>query len=425
MAINQNPAMTLNCPNYSGLLYTKGNTATPLLSIIGSRRRIVPSTRFVTGQAFSLPEAKIPAISEAASMVAPEATTITRGQDHNVTQIFQEAVAVSYAKESHMGQLSGVNNAGQVANPASELDFQIAQKMRIIRQDIEKTFVNGKYHEAASDADANQTRGLVEAISSNVIDLGGRALSLWDIAELLVYMTENGAVKNGLVLLCDTVTKFQLAKEADEKGVRLADVSSVYGINVTRVYTPAGEVDLLEGRFLPVGTALVLNLGVVSPVENSTPGKGNFFYEELSKVGAGTRGQLFGQIGLDYGPEFFHGKLTGIAPQFERPGRGITVNVPEAVKTVEVLPELESVNITNTSVNKIAVECTYVGIPTSDPTLTEKYAVAAAPNGKYTDVEKSALTDYVGQFVKVQVTASGTATGVQTSTARKLTAAED
>ena len=43
------------------------------------------------------------------------------------------------------------------------------------------------------------------------------------------------------------------------------------------------------------------------------PGKGVLFYEELSKTGASEKGQIYGQLGLDYGPEEFHGKITGLA----------------------------------------------------------------------------------------------------------------
>ena len=53
--------------------------------------------------------------------------------------------------------------------------------------------------------------------------------------------------------------------------------------------------------------------GIMSPVEQPTPGKGNFFLEELAKVGAGVKYQVFGQIGLDHGPEWYAGKITGLS----------------------------------------------------------------------------------------------------------------
>lgn len=68
-----------------------------------------------------------------------------------MTQIFHESVAVSYAKESNMGTLSGVNIANQEANPINELDFQVAAKMQKVNRDIEYTFINGVFAKATSD----------------------------------------------------------------------------------------------------------------------------------------------------------------------------------------------------------------------------------------------------------------------------------
>jgi len=42
------------------------------------------------------------------------------------------------------------------------------------------------------------------------------------------------------------------------------------------------------------------------------PGKGHFFEEELAKVGAADRRQLYGEIGLEYGNEKAHGVIRGL-----------------------------------------------------------------------------------------------------------------
>lgn len=44
-----------------------------------------------------------------------------------------------------------------------ELAFQVSRRMAKIAQDIEYTFINGKYAKATTDAEANQTRGLLTA----------------------------------------------------------------------------------------------------------------------------------------------------------------------------------------------------------------------------------------------------------------------
>ena len=56
------------------------------------------------------------------------------------------------------------------------------------------------------------------------------------------------------------------------------------------------------------------------------PGKGNFFRELLAKTGAGEKYQIFGQFGLDYANELYHGKITGLATTFTKPqGRKVVL----------------------------------------------------------------------------------------------------
>ena len=110
--------------NYSGLLFNKGNTRTPLSSIIGGRAKITNHVEFVTGQEYTAGgDGSQPEISETASLTAPDASVVTREQKTNVTQIFMESVGISYAKQSNMGTLSGLNVVQQQENPVNELDF--------------------------------------------------------------------------------------------------------------------------------------------------------------------------------------------------------------------------------------------------------------------------------------------------------------
>ena len=64
---------------------------------------------------------------------------------------------------------------------------------------------------------------------------------------------------------------------------------------------------------LPAGTATLFDPSIMAPVHQMVPGKGNFFLEQLSKVGAGETYQIFGQIGLDHGPEWMSAKFTNVS----------------------------------------------------------------------------------------------------------------
>ena len=306
--------------NYSGMLFNKGNTRTPLSSLIGGKMKATNSTEFVVGQNYETAGGAQPEISETASLTAPEASVVTREQMTNVTQIFQETVGVSYAKQSNMGTLSGVNIANQVANPINELDFQVAAKMQKIARDIEYTFINGKYSKATSDATVNKTRGLAAAITSNTKAMAKKPLGLWDVAEMVKKVYESNAPTTGLCLWCDAVTLFQINADAVQNGLTVVPAArEVNGISLSSVVTPIGVVYLYLGECLPAGTALLLDLDVIAPVGQPVPDKGNFFLEPLSKVGAGEKYQIFGQMGLDHGPEWYHGKFTDISTTFETP----------------------------------------------------------------------------------------------------------
>ncbi|MBR1732126.1 MAG: DUF5309 family protein [Alloprevotella sp.] len=317
--------------NYSGMLFNKGNTRTPFSAIIGSRAKQTNHVEFVTGQEYTTGGGAQPAISENASLTAPEPTIITRAQKTNVTQIFHETVGVSYAKESNMGTLAGLNVANQQANPINELDFQTAAKITKVNRDIEFTFIQGVYNKATTDATVNKTRGMVEAIETNVTAMANKPLGLWDIADMVKKVQESNAPYTGLVLWCDAVTMFQINADAVQNGLTVVPAArDINGIALSKVVTPLGEVYLYLGEFLPAGTALLLDFDVIAPVFQPVPGKGNFFLEELAKVGAGRKYQLFGQIGLDHGPEWYHGKWTGIATTFTKPTYSRSVFVSNA-----------------------------------------------------------------------------------------------
>ena len=319
------------CPNYSGLLYNKANTKTPFLNMISGNVKYTNSVEFVTGQYYSSEEGVIPEISETASLTAPTATFVTRKQLSNVTQIFMESVAISYAKQSNMATLSGVNLAGQVANPQNELDFQIARKMEKIKRSIEKTFIQGTYNKATKDNEVNKTRGMVEAISTNVIAAEGAKLDLWLVNQVVDSINNNGGDISNLVILMNSTNLLQLHGNAIELGMPVGqEYMTAYGIQVRDLILPVGTtVKIGLGEFIPEGTALVINQSVIGPVEQPTPGKGNFFLEELAKTGAGTKYQIFGQIGLDHGPEWFHGKITGLSTEFTAPVGQKVVTVTE------------------------------------------------------------------------------------------------
>lgn len=307
-------AMSGNTPNFSGMLFNKGNTKTPFSTMIGAHRKFTNHTEFVTGQEYETAEGSQPNISEAESLTAPDASVLKREQKTNVTQIFQESVGISYGKMSNMGTLSGINVAGQQANPVSEEDFQIAAKMAKIGQDIEYTFLNGKYQKSTGDNVPNKSRGLLNAIESNIVDADGKMLSFMLLCEAMKCIDDSNGDTTNLVVGLDSTGRLQLNADAAANGLTIVSAGrDINGIAVDQVLTPLGTVYLKTLKYLPTGTVALFDPSIMAPVEQIVPGKGNFFLEELAKVGAGTKKQIFGQIGLDHGPEWYSAKITNLS----------------------------------------------------------------------------------------------------------------
>lgn len=420
--------------NYSGMLFNKGNTKTPFSTLIGGNRKVTNHVEFVTGQEYQADGGTQPNISEVASLTAPDATFITRAQKTNVTQIFHESVYISYAKESNMGTLSGVNIANQQANPANELDFQVAAKMRKIARDIEYTFINGVYQKATDDSTANKTRGMVAAIESSVLDLNGNPIRVWDVAEAMKLVYDENAPLSNLVLWVDPVTLFQISADAEQNGLTVVNASrTINGIQIKTLLTPLGEVGIYLGEFLPAGTALLINPSVCGPVEQPHPEYGNFFLQPLGLTGAGVKYQIFGQIGLDHGPEWYHAKITGINTSFVKPEPGQRIYATGPIPMVETLPELKKVVLGELTVGTEsgALEIKYTVPPASTPTLAYVWQKGNTATGTFSDISGAASSTYTpqaadeGKFIRVKVTASANAQGTALSNAQKVGAADE
>ena len=305
-------AQSFGVLNYSGQIFDKTNTDTPLVSTLS--RRNTNSVEFVINSTYATEAPSIPSISETASLTAPEATYVTRAQETNVVQIFQYTTGVSYQKQANTGTLAGANIAGQQNNVPNEFDFQMAVKTKKARTDLEYTLINGTYNKATTDAEVNKTRGLIAAITTNTQAAADGELTFDLLNKLLRTMFKNNAPTEGLVIMCDAVTKAQITNNWSKlPGYFLPQSRTVGGLAIDQIITDLGTLGVMVHRMIPAGTALLVNMDVLEIVEMPIPGKGNFFWEPLAKTGAGDKGQLYGTAGLDYGPEWYHGKITGLS----------------------------------------------------------------------------------------------------------------
>lgn len=319
--------MTDTLLGYAGLLYDKTNGATPLLNSMAGRDRFVQSKQFILGQDYESEAGSNPSISENASLTAPNPTFVTRAQNTNVTQIFHESIAMSYRKASDGNTLNGLNLAGEFVNPANERAFQIQQKMKKIARQIEDMIINGEYNLGDDNTEADQSRGLIDAIVTNTVAANGAGLDIWLVNDLMNKIYSKNGDLTRLTLVVNGTGLNQINGSAVENGLTIVPATrNENGIQVTRIVVPMGEVDIMLDPYVPSGKALLLNIPALHLVHQPVPGKGNFFVEELAKTGAKDAEQIYGQAGLDYSNELLHGIITGLSTTFTKPaGKKVVV----------------------------------------------------------------------------------------------------
>lgn len=314
MTINVSGTGTsFNLPNYTGELFQFGQQDTPFLNMIGGlnggNMPVVESTEFALNQNWQLNDAAQPAITETASLTAPTATHYDRRQETNVVQIFQRAIDVSYTKMGNANAIAGVSLAGEVQPVRNEKDFQITANLKQIAKDANYTFLHGVYNKAANASAANKTRGVLTAITSKVVTNSDPAELTKDmLQELFRNAATDGFDWSNAVIFVDAYNK---QKISTIYGYAPQD-RNIGGLNIKQIETDFGNVMVV---FEPTmgGTLGLFDMNKIVPVFRNIVGKGiGVFYEDLAKVGASERGQLYGEMGIDYGSEYFHAKITNL-----------------------------------------------------------------------------------------------------------------
>lgn len=308
---------TYNLPNYTGILHALTPTDTPFFSAIGGLTGggQTDSTEF-EWQSYDLRAAGQNVALEGAD--APTGQERVRGNVSNICQIQHETVAVSYTKLAAVQAKAGVNNAAR--NPVTnEADWQIEQMLKQMVRDIEYSFVRGTYNKPANNTTARRTRGILEAITTNVVAVDGGAgaagpLTADLVLDLMQMAWENGGIQEQetATLMCGATQKRNLTtlfvtnKKYEEQSRNVA------GVSVQTIETDFGRVNLMLNRHMPATEVALVSLEQCMPVYQEIPGKGHFFAEPLARTGATDRTQLYGEVGLMYGNERTHGKITNL-----------------------------------------------------------------------------------------------------------------
>ena len=302
-------ATTFDLPNFVGPLFGLTPTETPFLSMIGGLTGGMETrAKEFTWQTYDLANAAQPAILEAA---VPTSAQRARSEVSNVVQIFQYGVDISYTKLAAVDQLGPSATTVLGNQPVrNEMDWQLQLKIEQAARDVEYSFLNGAYQLPTDNTTARKTRGILAAISTNAVD-AGTAAPLTDtlINTLLRTMFDNGAAFRNPVIF---VNSFQ--KQALSSIYAYAPESrNVGGVNIQMIETDFAPLGVVLDRHMPAGVLGVFDVSVCAPRFLAIPGKGHFFTEPMAKTKASDESQLYGEIGLEYGPETWHGKIVDLA----------------------------------------------------------------------------------------------------------------
>ena len=245
---------------------------------------------------------------------APNGEERPRSRVSNVLEIHQEAVELSYTRQAttRMRSTDGEKlvTIGTTTMPESELKHQLDLSLKQVARDVNKAFITGTYQNPTDNTTPRKTRGLVEAITTNVV-AGTGNLTEDLVLDTLQKVWEHGGIREGetRTILVGAKMKRALSKVfIKENGYRETS-RTVGGVNVQAIETDFGACNIMLDNDVPQDTLLVVSLEECTPVFLEIPGKGTFFAEPLAKTGAFDKVQLYGEIGLRYGAEQHHGKL--------------------------------------------------------------------------------------------------------------------
>jgi hypothetical protein len=321
--------ITSHSYNYRGALYLYGKSRAPFLNAISGRSARTSAWTFPVASPWTLAAASQDATSETLAAAAGTPAEITRVQDVNVCQIMKKDVQVTFKKQSLSGDFyansaTAVNS--QDGSPVlDELGFQVKGQLMQLASDIEYSFLQGSYTATSSAGTVTKTRGLGEAVSTNTVAGSGLKLSKTMIEECVREMVASGAPFDNVAMVCNA---FQMQMLSDIYGYAPMD-RTMGGVAIDSFLVPGAGV--IRTLFSPQQADAVVHLvelsvcrpvfvpvtfrpdGNVEPQSYSADGVDVLFQPASIAFGAARGGFLYTQIGLDYGPEEYHGEITGLA----------------------------------------------------------------------------------------------------------------
>jgi hypothetical protein len=121
-------------------------------------------------------------------------------------------------------------------------------------------------------------------------------------------MADNGAMWMEPVIFANSLQKQRIT----DIYAYAPESRNVGGVNISQIETDFAQLGVVYDRHMPTDEVYIIDVAMLRPRFLTIPGKGHFFMEPLARTGSSVRAQLYGEIGLEYGPDIAHGSITGL-----------------------------------------------------------------------------------------------------------------
>ncbi|WP_232696171.1 SU10 major capsid protein [Brevibacillus daliensis] len=213
----------------------------------------------------------------------------------NITQIFDETVEIS-------GTTAAVNQYGI----DDIYEYEKQKKQLELALQLEKAAVNGiKY----DNGNVRQMAGARSFINSNVIDLGGKDLTLPTIGDALQKIYEKGGFKTGgsYEIIAGAKQK-RVISAFDQNVIRINQGEEKRGTVVNYLTTDFGEFPVSINNNLRADEVLIVDKNRIRL--SALQGR-EFSHEYLGKKGDYLQGMIVGEYTLEFVQEAAHARIKG------------------------------------------------------------------------------------------------------------------
>lgn len=253
---------TYNSNNYTGELINLTPAETPLLNIAGRNPGQVKDVE-IEWQTTDLRANAQNVALEGAD--APTAAGRTRTSVTNVVEVHHSAVSVSYTKLAAVAQTAGIGSVGATQPVQNESAFQIQAELTSMARDVEWSFLHGVYQKPSDNLTPRKTRGLLSAITTNLVNKGTDVTGITSATDTLT-KTSHGVFSDGDkvvftalgTLAANVVEPWQVYyivasaantfKVSATSGGAAITLGTATGIGITKLWSTALTIDHL-GEF--------------------------------------------------------------------------------------------------------------------------------------------------------------------------------